>query len=146
MSGQRWHWRGRRQGRTLVEIETLWTVGGEYPPSWPTPQDGWTLTLEGDPSFRTHFLGLASFERAEPIAEHVRAASIATAMAAVNAIPHVVAAPPGWPPWPTCPSSAAAFGFGTRVLSPSPPGTAALRALARDHCSLPGGHVRELQH
>lgn len=112
VSGQRWHWRGRRQGETLVEIETLWTVGGEYPPAWPTPQDGWTLTLEGDPSFRTHFLGLASFERAEPIAEHVRAASIATAMAAVNAIPHVVAAPPGVATMADLPLVRSGFGFG----------------------------------
>ena len=32
----------------LVEIETLWTVGGEYPGHWPSPQHGWTLTIEGD--------------------------------------------------------------------------------------------------
>ena len=30
-AGQRWQWTGRRDGEPLVEIETLWTVGGEYP-------------------------------------------------------------------------------------------------------------------
>ncbi len=112
VAGQRWHWRGNRQGQTLVEIETLWTMGGEYPPDWPRPQDGWTLILEGDPSFRAHFLGLASFARDEPIAEHVRAASIATAMAAVNAIPAVVAAPPGVATMADLPPVRSGLGFG----------------------------------
>ena len=95
VSGQRWHWRGRRGGRTLVEIDALWTVGGEYPPHWPTPQDGWTLTIEGDPSVRAHLLTLASYERDLPLAEHVRAASVATAMQAVNSIPALCEAAPG---------------------------------------------------
>ena len=95
VAGQRWHWRGRREGRTLVEIDALWTVGGEYPPHWPTPQDGWTLTIEGDPSVRAHLLTLASYERNLPLAEHVRAASVATAMQAVNSIPALCEADPG---------------------------------------------------
>ena len=70
-------------------------MGCEYPTTWPRPLDGWTLTIEGDPSFRTHTMALASFERPEPIAEHVRAASIATVMAAVNAVGPVCAAPAG---------------------------------------------------
>ena len=95
VAGQRWHWRGVRQGRTLVEIDALWTVGGEYPPHWPTPRDGWTLTIEGDPSIQAHVLTLASFERVLPLSEHVRAASVATAMQAVNAIPALCEAAPG---------------------------------------------------
>ncbi len=39
----------------------------------PGPQDGWTLTIEGEPSMRTHFLSLMSYERDLPMAEHVRA-------------------------------------------------------------------------
>jgi hypothetical protein len=95
VAGQHWHWKGRRAGEVLVDIETLWTVGGEYPAHWPKPLDGWTLTIEGDPSMRAHFLSLASYTRDVPIAEHVRAASIATAMQAVNAIPAVCDAAPG---------------------------------------------------
>ena len=34
-AGQRWNWIGRRNGEPLIEIETLWTVGGEYPDHWP---------------------------------------------------------------------------------------------------------------
>ena len=47
---------GSATGEPLVEIETLWTVGGEYPGHWPAPKHGWTLTIEGDPSMRTHFI------------------------------------------------------------------------------------------
>ena len=110
--GQRWHWCGRRQGRTMVEIETLWTVGGEYPDHWPTPLDGWTLTIEGEPSMRAHFLALASFERNVSIAEHVRSASIATAMQAVNAIPALCDAEPGIQTMADLPLIRSGFGFG----------------------------------
>src|SRR4029079_1974283 len=44
-AGQRWNWVGRCDGEPLIEIETLWTVGGEYPGHWPKPQHGWTLTI-----------------------------------------------------------------------------------------------------
>ncbi len=112
VAGQRWTWRGRRQGRPLVEIDALWTVGGEYPDHWPTPADGWTLTIEGDPSMQAHFLTLASYERNLPIAEHVRAASIATAMQAVNAIPDLCRAEPGIRTMADLPLIRSGMGFG----------------------------------
>lgn len=95
-AGQRWTWSGRRDGRTLVEIEALWTVGGEYPKHWPRPEHGWTLTIEGDPSMRAHFFALASFTRAASMEEHVRSASVATAMQVLNAVPAVCDAPAGF--------------------------------------------------
>ncbi len=115
VAGQRWRWQGHRGGEVVVEIETLWTVGGEYPAHWPRPLDGWTLTIEGDPSFRTHTMALASFERPEPISEHVRAASIATVMAAVNAISAVCAAPPGIASMADLPLVRATAGFRHRA-------------------------------
>jgi hypothetical protein len=111
-AGQRWQWTGRRGGEPLVRIETLWTVGGEYPAHWPTPLPGWTLTIEGDPSVRSHALTVASFERHREIAEHVRAASVATAMAAVNAIPAVCAAAPGIATMADLPLIRSGAGFG----------------------------------
>ncbi|HTR71204.1 MAG TPA: dihydrodipicolinate reductase [Mycobacteriales bacterium] len=120
VSGQRWHWEGKRAGRTLVDIETLWTVGGEYPAHWPTPQDGWTLTIEGDPSMRAHFLSLASWTRNLPMAEHVRAASVATAMQAVNAIPAVCAAPPGIATMADLPLVRSGVGFGYAPVGVTP--------------------------
>ena len=117
VAGQRWHWRGRRHGTTLVEIDALWTVGGEYPGHWPTPADGWTLTIEGEPSIQAHVLSLASFTRAAPITEHVRAASIATAMQAVNAIPAVCEAAPGIRTMADLPLIRSGIGFGFAPLA-----------------------------
>lgn len=97
VSGQRYRWLGRRDGETLIEIETLWTLGGFYPEEWPRPRDGWTVSIEGDPSFQTHFMSLASLGRREAtLDDHIQAASVATAMQAVNAIPALCAAEPGW--------------------------------------------------
>lgn len=116
-AGQRWNWSGRRNGETLIEIETLWTVGGEYPSHWPTPEHGWTLTIEGDPSMRTHFVALASFTRAASMEEHVRSASVATAMQVLNAVPAVCAAPPGFATMADLPLIRSYTGFGNAVRS-----------------------------
>lgn len=111
-AGQRWNWVGRRAGEPLVEIETLWTVGNEYPAHWPTPRHGWTLTIEGDPSMQAHFIALASFTRAASMAEHVNAANIATAMQVLNAVQAVCAADPGFATMATLPLIRSAVGFG----------------------------------
>lgn len=111
-AGQRWNWRGTRNGEVLVEIETLWTVGGEHPEHWPRPQHGWTLTIEGDPSMQAHFIALASFTRAARMEEHVRAASVATAMQVLNAVPAVCEAPPGFATAADLPLIRSHVGFG----------------------------------
>jgi hypothetical protein len=86
-----------RAGTSRIEIEALWSLGGFYPKHWPKPRDGWTVTIEGTPSFQTHFMSLASFRRTDAtIDEHVQAANVATAMHAVNSIPALCAAAPGW--------------------------------------------------
>ena len=96
VSGQRYRWRGMCGGKTLIEIDALWTLGGPYPTDWPKPKNGWTVTIEGEPSSRAHFIGLASFERRDAtIEEHVHSADIATAMQAVNSIPSLCDAPTG---------------------------------------------------
>ncbi|MBY0291452.1 MAG: dihydrodipicolinate reductase [Mycobacteriaceae bacterium] len=110
-AGQRWTWSGHRDGETLIEIETLWTVGGEYPAHWPKPQHGWTLTIEGDPSMRTHFMSLASFTRNATIEEHVRSASVATGMQVLNAVTAVCHAPPGFATSATLPLIRSQTGF-----------------------------------
>ena len=96
VAGQHWRWSGLSNGQTVVEVETLWTVGEPQPPHWPTPQHGWTVTIEGTPSMRAHLMTLASFRRDVPLAEHVRSASVATAMQAVNAVPAVCDAAAGF--------------------------------------------------
>ncbi len=98
VSGQRFHWSGVKGDKTLIEIEVLWTVGGFYPEDWPKPRDGWTISIEGDPSFRTHFQTAATLGRRDvSIDDHVQAAgSTTTAMQPVNSIPAICEAEPGW--------------------------------------------------
>lgn len=110
-AGQRWNWVGVRDGEPLIEIETLWTVGNEYPDHWPRPKHGWTLTIEGDPSMQTHFFSLASFTREATMAEHVRAANVATAMQVLNAVPEVCDAEPGFATLATLPLIRSHTGF-----------------------------------
>lgn len=111
-AGQRWNWVGRRDGQPLVEIETLWTVGNEYPRDWPKPRHGWTLTIEGDPSMQAHFMSLASFTREATMAEHVNSANVATAMQVLNAVPAVCAADPGFATIVDLPPVRSLIGFG----------------------------------
>ncbi|BBY50858.1 dihydrodipicolinate reductase [Mycolicibacterium arabiense] len=111
-AGQRWNWVGRRNGEPLVEIETLWTVGNEYPKHWPKPRHGWTLTIEGDPSMQTHFTSLASFRRDVTMLEHVNSANVATGMQVLNAVPAVCAAPPGFATIADLPQVRSLIGFG----------------------------------
>ena len=96
VAGQHWRWTGHRAGTSVVEVETLWTVGEPQPKHWPAPQHGWTITIEGTPSMQAHLMTLATFRRDVPLAEHVRSASVATAMQAVNAVPAVCDAAPGF--------------------------------------------------
>ena len=86
-------------------------MGGEYPGHWPKPQHGWTLTIEGDPSMRTHFMSLASFTRDATMEEHVRSASVATGMQVLNAVPAVCEAPPGFATSATLPLIRSYAGF-----------------------------------
>jgi hypothetical protein len=120
-AAQRWNWVGRRDGRPLVEIEALWTVGNEYPTHWPKPPHGWTLTIEGDPSMRAHFLSLASFERDATMLEHVNSANVATAMQVLNAVPAVCAAEPGFATTATLPQVHSLIGFGNGQSHPLHP-------------------------
>jgi hypothetical protein len=96
VAGQRWRWSGRRAGQTVIQVETLWVVGERQPKHWPSPQHGWTITIEGTPSVQAHVVTLASFVRDVPLKDHVQSASVATAMQAVNAVPAVCAAAPGF--------------------------------------------------
>ena len=86
----------QRNGQTVIQVETLWMIGERQPKHWPTPQHGWTITIEGTPSVQAHVVTLASFVRDVPLSDHVQSASVATAMQAVNAVPAVCAAAPGF--------------------------------------------------
>ncbi|MDP9820445.1 NAD(P)H-dependent amine dehydrogenase family protein [Nocardioides massiliensis] len=95
VNAQRWTWTGRARGTAKVVVDCLWSIGAA-PADWPRAQHGWTVQLEGEPSVQAHLTTLASFAEPRSLADHVRAASAATAMQVVNAIPAVCAAAPGF--------------------------------------------------
>lgn len=98
VSGQHYRWAGVAAGRDLLSIDAWWWVGGDRPESYPSRRpDGWSIDIEGTPSMRLSMLALGSLDPRSPlpIKAHVEAASVATAMHAVNAIPVVCAAEPG---------------------------------------------------
>jgi hypothetical protein len=75
---------GLHAGRPVVQCKFVWKLGHEMTPNWPV-EDGYVIEIEGEPSVRI---------RLEPMGAHFDGATT-TAMPAVNAIPAVVAAPPG---------------------------------------------------
>ena len=70
------------------------------------------MTIEGDPSMRTHFFALASLTRPASMEEHVRSANVATAMQVLNAVPAVCEAAPGFATMATLPLVRSRTGFG----------------------------------
>jgi hypothetical protein len=88
-------WQGRVGGRSVVELNVRWKKAPTLEPDWPI-QDGWVVEVQGRPTVRTtvQFLPPPDFE-AKSLADFMVLGHIMTAMPAVNAIPAVVAAPPG---------------------------------------------------
>jgi hypothetical protein len=73
-------------GSTRVKYELVWRVSDDVAPEWPSGKAHYTVTITGDPTLTC---------RLDIESDTGRGTSIATAMAAVNAIPAVCAAPPG---------------------------------------------------
>jgi hypothetical protein len=88
-------WQGRVGDRTVVELNVRWKKGATLEPDWQI-EDGYVIEVQGRPTVRTtlQFLPPPDFQ-AETIADFMVLGHIMTAMPAVNAIPAVVAAPPG---------------------------------------------------
>jgi hypothetical protein len=88
-------WQGRVGDRTIVELRARWKKGPTLEPDWPI-EDGWVIEVAGRPTVTTKvgFLPPPDFE-ATTFADFMVLGMIMTAMPAINAIPHVVAAPPG---------------------------------------------------
>ena len=92
--GHRWQLSGVVNDRQVVAVQYFATVSSTpWPESWPKPsregQGGMVFRVEGDPSMSLELY----FEQST--ADRVNPGITATAMAAVNAIPGVVDAPPG---------------------------------------------------
>jgi len=88
-------WQGRIAGRTVVELNVRWKKGTTLDPDW-VIQDGYTIQIDGRPTVHTRLdlLPPPDFE-AKTFADFMVLGMIITTMPAINAIPLVVAAPPG---------------------------------------------------
>jgi hypothetical protein len=88
-------WQGRVGGRTVVELNVRWKKGQTLEPDWQI-DEGHVIRIEGRPTVqaRLEYLPPPDFE-ATTFADFMVLGMIMTAMPAVNAIPYVVAAPPG---------------------------------------------------
>ncbi|MBL7496630.1 hypothetical protein I6A84_00480 [Frankia sp. CNm7] len=79
---------GIAAGRPLATVEYVWRVTDDVAPAWPTGHCRWILEISGEPTLRTE-MTLSTEQDAR------RPTSLTVAMHGLNAIPAVVAAPPG---------------------------------------------------
>lgn len=95
VAGQRWRWCGMIDGRERVVQETYWFTAFDLGPGYPRQGDLqddtlWRVTIEGEPSMRCTFEPRVSFVESGSAGDNPSA--LATAMAAVNALPALPAA------------------------------------------------------
>lgn len=89
-------WQGRVGDRTVVELGVRWKKGSTLDPDWVIAKDGWTIEVQGLPTVTAalDFLPPPDFE-AETIEDFMVIGHVITAVPALNAVPAIVAAPPG---------------------------------------------------
>ena len=89
-------WKGIVGDTTVVELSAKWRKGQTLEPDWEIPPHPWVVRVDGRPTVTNiiSFLPPADFQ-AETLEEFMVLGHIVTAMPAINAIPAVVAAPPG---------------------------------------------------
>ena len=88
-------WQGRVGDHTVVELTVRWRKGQTLDPDWRI-EEGHVIQIDGRPSVRVklEYLPPPDFE-ATTFADFMVLGMIMTAMPAINAVPYVVAAPPG---------------------------------------------------
>ncbi len=96
-------WQGRVGDRTVVELNVRWKKAPTLEPDWKI-EDGHVIEVQGRPTVRAtlQFLPPPDFE-ARSLADFMVLGHIMTAMPAINAVPAVVAAPPGIVSYPDLP-------------------------------------------
>ena len=96
-------WRGGVGGRTVVELNVRWKKAPTLVPDWKI-EDGHVIEVQGRPTVRAtlQFLPPPDFEGTS-LPDFMVLGHVMTAMPAVNAIPVVVAAPPGIVSYPDLP-------------------------------------------
>lgn len=88
-------WQGKVGDRTIVELNVRWKKGQTLDPDWQI-EEGHVIVVDGRPTVRAklEYLPPPDFE-ATTFADFMVLGMVMTAMPAINAIPYVVAAPPG---------------------------------------------------
>jgi len=88
-------WQGRVGDRTVVELNVRWKKGATLEPNW-VIEEGHVIQVDGLPTVRVKldYLPPPDFQ-ATTFADFMVIGMVMTAMPAINAIPYVVAAPPG---------------------------------------------------
>jgi hypothetical protein len=96
VAGQRRTYRGYRNGRVVVELAICWTMSDDaLDPQWTDPE-GFTVEIEGEPRVDAVIrFGAPHDSTLSDDRDVMSLLMVGTAMASVNAIPHVCAAPPG---------------------------------------------------
>jgi 4-hydroxy-tetrahydrodipicolinate reductase len=85
-------WRGRAGGRDVIVLTYQWTMGRNVDAPFKV-RHGYFVEIDGEPAVRSQFQILPPPDWSEP--GYMGLGMIMTAMPSVNAIPAVVAAPPG---------------------------------------------------
>ena len=88
-------WQGKVGDRAVVELNVRWKKGATLEPNW-VIEEGHVIQVDGLPTVRVKldYLPPPDFQ-ATTFADFMVIGMVMTAMPAVNAIPYVVAAPPG---------------------------------------------------
>jgi 2,4-diaminopentanoate dehydrogenase len=89
-------WQGGVGDRAVVDLNVRWKKGATLEPEWVIERDGWVIRVDGLPTATAtlDFLPPPDFE-AQTVEEFMAIGHIITAVPALNAIPAVLAAPPG---------------------------------------------------
>ncbi len=95
VAGQWSSWQGLVAGRTVFDFEVVWRMGDALDVDL-SGDEGYDIRIVGEPSLHVtwtqRFDAMPGVSR---VTNYLEGALVATAMAAVNAIPVVCAAPPG---------------------------------------------------
>jgi hypothetical protein len=96
-------WLGKVGGRDVIELTVRWRKGQTLDPDWQVEM-GYVIEVTGQPTIRTKLDILPPPDfAATTMEEFMVLGMIITAMPAINAIPNVVAAPPGIATYNTIP-------------------------------------------
>jgi len=100
VAGQRWRWTGIQNGAERIIQDTYWIIAFDLGDGWPrsgemSGDSRWQITIEGTPSMRLVFEPRESYVNPATTPGPNNPSAVATAMAAINSIPALLAAKPG---------------------------------------------------